>query len=60
VLLPRSQTVSLLVWFTVLAGCYALFIPIIQEAAAQTAVAVLYTAAAIAVTTTYFVVRQVM
>ncbi|WIA17268.1 hypothetical protein OEZ85_014140 [Tetradesmus obliquus] len=51
-----SQTVSLLVWFTVLAGCYALFIPIIQEAAAQTAVAVLYTATAIIVTVTYFIV----
>lgn len=59
VLLLGSQTVSLVVWFTVLAGCYALFIPIIQEAAAQTAVAVLYTATAIIVTVTYFIVRQV-
>jgi hypothetical protein len=47
------------VWFTVLAGCYALFIPVIQDAAAQAAVAVLYTAAAIATTATYFIVRQV-
>jgi hypothetical protein len=59
VLLLHLQTISLLVWFTVLAGCYALFIPIIQDAAAQAAVAVLYTAAAIAVTATYFIVRQV-
>jgi hypothetical protein len=59
VVLLHLQTISLLVWFTVLAGCYALFIPIIQDAAAQAAVVVLYTAAAIAVTATYFIVRQV-
>lgn len=43
-----------------LAGCYALFIPNIPDQAAEAAIIVLFTAAAVGVTGTYIIVWCVL
>eukprot|EP00879_Flechtneria_rotunda_P011181 GHRR01011679.1.p1 GENE.GHRR01011679.1~~GHRR01011679.1.p1 ORF type:complete len:328 (+),score=62.25 GHRR01011679.1:1038-2021(+) len=49
------QASSLLIWFTVLAGCYGLFVPIVEGPASQAVVAALYSVAAVIVTGAYLV-----
>lgn len=47
------QVIVFVVWFVVLSGCYALFIPMVLGTAEQAITAVLYSAAAVMVTATY-------
>ena len=51
------QVVALLVWFSTVAGCYALFIPVLPNAQWQAPAAALYAVANLAVFHTYFAVR---
>lgn len=51
------QAASLFVWFSTVAGFYALYVPVLPSAVWQATTAVLYAAATGAVLCTYFLVR---
>lgn len=51
------QVASLLVWFTTVAGFYALEVPMLPSVAWQAATAVLYSLATVVVFCAYFKVR---
>jgi len=54
------QVAALVVWFSTVAGFYALFIPVLSSVAWQATAAALYTTATIAAFCTYFAVRWVL